>query len=117
MLEARVVLLELSGGRRHIPMEFSSSYKRWMVPRLVLRTPLRMVFGRVLGIGLENRPSKGTCHSKYTCLTASGNSKGEIKRIRKLTGACKPICRTLPSPIGPFAPDTARIESNAAREY
>ena len=117
MLEARVVLLEPSEGRRHIPMGFRSSYRWWMVPRLVLRTALHMAFGRVLGIGLENRPSKGTCHNTCTCLTASGNSKGEIKRIRKLKGACKPMCRTLPSPTGPFAPGTARIESNAPREY
>jgi hypothetical protein len=74
---------------------------------------LHTLLGRLdtlLGIGgRENKPSTGTYHSSYTCLTASGNWKPGIKRIRKLTEACKPRCRTLHGHGSPFAPNTARI--------
>ena len=82
-------------GHKHTPLEFRSLGRLRMVP----------------GIGRENRPSMGTFHSSYTCLTASGKWKREIKRIRKLTEACKPICPTWLRLMGMFAPNTARIES------
>jgi hypothetical protein len=78
--------------RTRIPLGFRSSDS--------LRT--------LLDIGKESRPSRGTRHSSYTCLTAVRDGKLEIKRIRKLTRACKSACRTLRQVSTSFAFNTAR---------
>ena len=100
----RVAVLEQRERQEHThnPTEFRSSER--------LRKARRTVLGRVAGIGWVNRPSTGTYHSSYTCLTTSGNSKREIKRISELRGAYKPTCRTYRWSTGAFAPNTARIQ-------
>lgn len=106
-LAARAVLLvrlEEAEERKRTPLEFRSSDR------------LRKVSRMELCIGRENRPSTGTCHSSYTCLTVGSNWTEEIKGIRKLTRACKPTWRTLQRSAAAFASNTARIGSRPIRE-
>jgi len=101
-LEGWGALLEQREEHTHNPTGFRSSDR--------LRMARRTVLGRVAGIGWVNRPSTGTYHSSYTCLTMSGDPKREIKRISELRGAYKPTCRTFRWSTCAFAPNTARIE-------